>query len=99
MSARDLKRVRIGVSSCLLGECVRFDGGHQRDRFLTDIFGRYVDWIPVCPEFEMGLGVPRESLRLVNKDGSIRLIANASGSDHTERMQSWAALRLSQLAD
>ena len=57
--------VRVGISSCLLGEAVRFDGGHKRDAFLTETFGRFVEWVPVCPEVECGLGTPRESMRLV----------------------------------
>ena len=56
--------IRIGISSCLLGEHVRFDGGHKRDAFLVDTFGRYVEWVPVCPEVEVGMGMPRESMRL-----------------------------------
>src|SRR4029078_10985501 len=62
-TARDSSRVRIGISSCLLGEKVRFDGGHKKDQFLTSHFGRYVEWVPICPEFEIGLGVPRASIR------------------------------------
>ena len=54
--------VRVGISSCLLGEAVRYDGGHKRDAFLTDTFGRFVEWVPVCPEVECGLGTPRESM-------------------------------------
>ena len=57
--------LRLGISRCLLGETVRFDGGHKRDAFLTDILGRYVEWVPVCPEVEAGLGTPREAMRLV----------------------------------
>ncbi len=57
--------IRIGISSCLLGQEVRFDGGHKRDPFLTDTLGPQVEWVPVCPEVEMGLGTPRETLRLV----------------------------------
>ena len=57
--------IRIGISACLLGEAVRFDGGHKRDTFLTETFGRFVEWVPVCPEVECGLGTPRESMRLV----------------------------------
>ena len=57
--------IRIGISSCLLGQHVRFDGGHKRDPFLVDTFGMFVDWVPVCPEVELGLGTPREALRLV----------------------------------
>ena len=57
--------IRVGVSRCLLGDEVRFDGGHKRDRFLTDVLGRYVEWVPVCPEAEAGFGTPREAMRLV----------------------------------
>ncbi len=59
------KPIRIGISSCLLGQEVRFDGGHKRDPFLTDTLGAQVEWVAVCPEVEMGLGTPRETLRLV----------------------------------
>jgi uncharacterized protein YbbK (DUF523 family) len=55
----------VGISSCLLGARVRFDGGHKRDPFLSDMFGRFVEWVPVCPEVEAGFGTPRESMRLV----------------------------------
>ena len=57
--------IRVGISSCLLGEAVRFDGGHKRDAFLTGTFGAFVEWVPVCPEVECGFGTPRESMRLV----------------------------------
>lgn len=57
--------IRIGISRCLLGDRVRYDGGHKRDRFLTDVLGRYVEWVPICPEVEAGLGTPREAMRLV----------------------------------
>jgi uncharacterized protein YbbK (DUF523 family) len=57
--------LRVGLSSCLLGEMVRFDGGHKKDRYLTDILGTYFEWSMVCPEVEVGMGVPRESVRLV----------------------------------
>ena len=90
--------VRVGISSCLLGQNVRFDGGHKRDTFLAEIFGRYVQWIPVCPEMEIGLGVPRETLRLVDINGDVRLIAANSGVDHTEKMKSWSDERTEQLA-
>jgi uncharacterized protein YbbK (DUF523 family) len=93
----ELQRVRIGISSCLLGERVRYDGGHKRDSFLADIFGRYVEWVAVCPEFEMGLGVPRESLRLVNEHGPVQLIAPNSGLDHTDLMTTYAEKRLTEL--
>ena len=62
----DVERsIRIGVSSCLLGCRVRFDGGHKKDDFLVNTFGAWVQWVPVCPEVEVGMGTPRESIRLV----------------------------------
>ena len=65
--------IRIGVSSCLLGQNVRFDGGHKRDPFLMGTFSRFVTWVPVCPEVELGLGTPRESIRLERRrDGTRR---------------------------
>jgi uncharacterized protein YbgA (DUF1722 family)/uncharacterized protein YbbK (DUF523 family) len=90
-------RLRIGISSCLLGEQVRFDGGHKRDAFLVGTFAEYCEWVPVCPEFELGLGVPRESLRLVGDKAAPRLIAPASETDHTVAMQRFVGRRLRQL--
>lgn len=91
-------RIRLGISSCLLGNQVRYDGGHQHDRFLTETLGSYVDYVPVCPEVECGLGIPRETLRLVGSPASPRLLTSRSGIDHTERMCSWAGERLKELA-
>jgi uncharacterized protein YbgA (DUF1722 family)/uncharacterized protein YbbK (DUF523 family) len=73
-------RPRLGVSSCLLGEAVRFNGGHSRSRFLTDELGPYVDWVPYCPEIEIGLGTPRETLRLTVDD---RLVSRSGAADHS----------------
>ena len=89
---------RIGISSCLLGENVRFDGGHKRDRFLTDTLGRFCEWVPVCPEVEVGMGVPRESLRLVGEVEQPRLVAPASGKDWTKEMNAWSRARARELA-
>jgi uncharacterized protein YbgA (DUF1722 family)/uncharacterized protein YbbK (DUF523 family) len=89
--------IRIGISSCLLGRQVRYDGGHKRDRFLTDVLGPYVEWVPVCPEVEMGMGIPREPIRLVRVEGQTRLLAERSGTDHTDAMRAWAHRRLRQL--
>jgi uncharacterized protein YbgA (DUF1722 family)/uncharacterized protein YbbK (DUF523 family) len=74
----------VGVSSCLLGEEVRFNGGHKRYRFLTDELGPYVDWVPYCPEVSIGLGTPREPIRLT-ADG--RLVNRSGTADHTELME------------
>jgi len=89
--------VRIGISSCLLGQNVRFDGGHKRDAFLVGTFGRFVEWVAVCPEVEMGLGTPRETLRLVRRGDDVRFVMPKSGTDHTDAMRAWAEKRLDQL--
>ena len=90
--------IRIGISACLLGQEVRFDGGHKRDAFLTDVLGPHVEWVPLCPEVEVGMGTPRETLRLVRDDGVIRMVTTRTGVDHTERMSSWASKRVGTLA-
>jgi uncharacterized protein YbgA (DUF1722 family)/uncharacterized protein YbbK (DUF523 family) len=89
--------IRIGISTCLLGQPVRYDGGHKWDRFLTDTLGQYVQYVPVCPEVECGLGVPRESMRLVGAPHSPRLVTTRTGRDHTERMLRWAKQRVVEL--
>jgi uncharacterized protein YbgA (DUF1722 family)/uncharacterized protein YbbK (DUF523 family) len=91
--------IRLGVSTCLLGESVRYDGGHQRDRYLTDTLGQFVEWVPVCPEVEMGLSIPRPNMRLVGDPENPRLIVQKTGEDHTEQMKEWARERLDQLAE
>ena len=93
------ERVRLGISACLLGEPVRFDGGHKRDPFLVESLGQFVDWVPVCPEVESGLDAPRESMRLVQADGRIRLLTNKTAQDHTARMRGYARRRVEELAD
>jgi uncharacterized protein YbgA (DUF1722 family)/uncharacterized protein YbbK (DUF523 family) len=90
--------VRIGVSTCLLGEHVRFDGGHKRDPFLVETFGRYVEWVAVCPEVEAGLGVPRESMHLRRSGDRVRLVTTRTGIDHTDEMRRYAARRVAALA-
>jgi uncharacterized protein YbgA (DUF1722 family)/uncharacterized protein YbbK (DUF523 family) len=90
--------IRIGISSCLLGHPVRFDGGHKRDAFLVDTFGAFVEWVPVCPEVELGLGTPRESLRLVRKGTDVGMINTRSGRDISDEMRGWAQLRAEALA-
>jgi uncharacterized protein YbgA (DUF1722 family)/uncharacterized protein YbbK (DUF523 family) len=89
--------IRIGVSSCLLGQNVRFDGGHKRDPFLMGSFGRFVTWVPVCPEVEIGLGTPRESIRLERRKGGLHLVAPKTGRDLTQAMRAYAERRVRQL--
>jgi uncharacterized protein YbgA (DUF1722 family)/uncharacterized protein YbbK (DUF523 family) len=93
------ERIRLGVSSCLLGEAVRYDGGHKHDRFLTDVLGRHVEWVPVCPEVEIGLPVPRDTLRLVGTPDAPRLVQAETGEDLTARMERYAGARVRALAE
>lgn len=89
--------IRLGISRCLLGEPVRFDAGHKRDAFLVDVLGRHVEWVPVCPEVEIGLGTPRESLRLEGSPHRPRLITINTGQDHTQAMNAFSKRRLQEL--
>lgn len=90
-------RIKIGVSACLVGENVRWNGGHSRDRYLTDTLGLYVEFIPVCPEVECGMGVPRETLRLVGDPDNPSLVTSKTNIDHTDRMNRWAQIRVKDL--
>lgn len=90
--------IRIGVSACLLGRPVRYDGGHKRDRYVTDILGQYFEFVPVCPEVECGLGVPREPMRLEGDPAAPRLVASKTRLDLTERLTAWARDRAGELA-
>ncbi len=89
--------IRIGVSTCLLGDNVRYDGGHKLDHFIRDVLGLLVEFVPVCPEFEAGFGIPREALRLVGDPASPRMITQKSGVDVTDRMKAWIDGRLREL--
>lgn len=90
-------RLKLGISACLLGQEVRYDGGHKRNAFLTDQLGRFVEWVPVCPELEAGMGVPRESVQLVQIGGATHMIATHSGRDWTAEMSGYARRRVSEL--
>jgi uncharacterized protein YbgA (DUF1722 family)/uncharacterized protein YbbK (DUF523 family) len=89
--------VRIGISRCLLGDGVRYDGGHKRDAFLADVLSPFVEWVPVCPEVEAGLGTPREAMRLVGHDEGPRLITIKHGTDHTQMMTRFSERRVREL--
>ena len=90
-------RPRLGISACLLGQPVRYDSGHKRDPFCVDLLGPLVDWVPVCPEVEVGMPVPRPSIRLTGRSESPALVAERTGEDWTERMAAFAARRVEQL--
>lgn len=87
---------RIGVSRCLLGDEVRYDGGHKRERYLTDVLGELVEFVPVCPEVEVGMGTPREPVRLVGDATAPRMVAPASGEDWTQRMRLYLSKRIAE---
>jgi uncharacterized protein YbbK (DUF523 family) len=90
-------KIKLGISSCLLGNPVRYDGGHKLDYFLTDTLGRYVEWAPVCPEVECGLPVPREAMRLVGDPKNPRLVTVRTRVDHSARMAAWAKKKFVEL--
>ncbi len=90
-------KIRIGISMCLLGEPVRYDGQHKHDHYITDTLGQFFEFVGVCPEVECGLGVPREPVRLVGDPANPRLITTRTGIDHTVRMKEWCANRIRQL--
>lgn len=89
-----MEKIKLGISSCLLGEKVRYDGGHKLDHYLKETLGRYVEWLPICPEVEYGLPVPREALRLSGTAEAPRLVGSRTGTDHTDGMNMWAQKRL-----
>jgi len=90
-------KIKLGISPCLLGAKVRYDGRHKMDHFLHDTLGRYINWVPVCPEVECGLPIPREAMRLVGTPESYRLVTVRTGVDHTDRMLQWAGKKLKEL--
>ncbi len=93
-------RPRLGISACLLGEAVRYDGAHKRDAWLVEVLGPRVEWVPVCPEVEAGLGTPREPIELDRGgDGNIRVMTVRSRRDLTETMRGYAARRVGELAE
>jgi uncharacterized protein YbgA (DUF1722 family)/uncharacterized protein YbbK (DUF523 family) len=92
-----MEKIKIGISSCLLGEKVRYDGGHKWDRYITDTLGQFFEWVTVCPEVEYGLPVPREAMRLIGTPDSPRLVTVRTGIDHTRGMLEWVAKKFKEL--
>ncbi len=90
-------KFKIGISSCLLGNPVRWNAGHKLDRFLTNTLGQFVEYVPVCPEVEAGFGIPRESVRLVGDPENPRMITFKSKTDLTDQMKRWAKKRVKEL--
>ncbi len=92
-----VKKPRVGISPCLLGKKVRYDGGHRHNRYITDSLGKYFAWMPVCPEVEYGLGIPREPMHLVGDPEKPRLVTISTGIDHTDGMMKWTEKKLAKL--
>jgi uncharacterized protein YbbK (DUF523 family) len=90
-------KIKLGISACLLGQAVRYDGGHKLDRFLAETLGEVVDYVPVCPEVECGMPVPREAMHLVGNPEFPRLITIQTGVDKTNQMTCWAEKRVGEL--
>lgn len=97
MNAFATNKPRMGISACLLGQKVRHDGGHKRDLYITEHLGKIFEWIPVCPERELGMGVPREAVRLVGSLSNPRMIGDRSGTEWTEAMGTFAEKRIREL--
>jgi uncharacterized protein YbbK (DUF523 family) len=84
--------IRIGISSCLLGEHVRYDGGHKRDSCIIETLGRYFEFVPVCPEVAIGLGVPRAPIRLIGDPHAARAVGVDDPTlDVTDRLSAYGA--------
>lgn len=90
---------RLGISQCLLGEMVRYDGGHKRDAFLTDVLAPFVEWIPVCPEVEAGLGTPREAMHLAGDPEAPKLLTIRTNIDHTKTLRMFSQRRVKELQE
>jgi uncharacterized protein YbbK (DUF523 family) len=97
MNKIENSELRIGISSCLLGNEVRFDGGHKHDHYITGTLGNYFTFVSVCPEVECGLSIPREAMRLTGDPENPTLITNKTGVDYTDRMLNWATKKVVQL--
>lgn len=92
-----METIRLGISKCLLGEAVRYDGQHKLDRYIRDTLGNFVSFVPVCPEVDCGLPVPRESMRLVGRPDDYRLLTSRSGRDITPQMKAWIPSAIEKL--
>ncbi len=90
---------RVGISQCLLGDEVRYDGGHKRDAFLTDVLDPFVEWVPVCPEVEAGLGTPREAMHLAGDPDAPRLLTIRTKVDQTATLQTFSQRRVKELRE
>lgn len=93
----EFPRIKVGVSSCLLGEPVRWNGDHKRDRWLTDVLSAFFEWVPTCPEVDVGMGTPRETVRLEGDPENPRLVGTKSGDDWSAAMRRYTKNRVDAL--
>jgi uncharacterized protein YbgA (DUF1722 family)/uncharacterized protein YbbK (DUF523 family) len=91
-------QIKVGVSSCLLGEKVRWDGEHKQDLFVKNLLGQFFEWVPTCPEVDIGMGIPRETVRLTGNPKAPHLVGNTTGTDWTRRMNRYSKKRSAELA-
>lgn len=98
-TGQSMDKIRIGISSCLLGNPVRYNGGHQLDKYIAHTLGAYLEFTPVCPEVECGLSVPREAMRLKGDTGNPRLVGSNTGTDFTKQMTDYSRRRVEDLAE
>ena len=92
------EKIRIGVSSCLIGEKVRWNGDHKQDRYVREILSRYFEYIPVCPEVEVGMGVPRETVALYGDPEKPSMISKKTQTDWTKPMEKYIKSRINTLS-
>ena len=90
-------RIKVGVSSCLLGEKVRWDGDHKRDETIKKLLGKFFEWVPTCPEVEVGMGIPRETVQLQGDPKAPRMVGTTTGTDWTTRMNRYSKRRSDEL--
>lgn len=97
MPARDA--LTLGVSQCLLGDGVRYDGGHKANSFVLNLLAPHFNLVGVCPEVESGMGVPREAVQLRADDESLRMVGTESGTDYTHSINSFSIRRVEELSE
>ena len=99
MNQEHRRKIPVGISSCLLGEEVRYDGGHKHARYCSQVLSHYFEFRSLCPELEAGLGVPRPAIHLREHDDGLRLITTSGDADHTHAMHQWNRETLPGLSD
>jgi len=94
-----MEKLRLGVSSCLLGKLVRYDGGHKYDSWIVEILGQYAEYIDLCPEAESGLSIPREPIRLVGQKQDYHALGTKTSQDVTIQLQGYSLEAMGKLSD